>query len=82
MPVEWVPIATPTAGLIALLVWLVRAIASGVLVSGNQVERMLHAQQETIDRQSDQIDRLIDAGQVATRALDALPTPPAEGSTQ
>ena len=74
--IEWVPVATPLAGLVGLLIWLVRAITSGQLVSGPHVQQMLATQQKTIDMQAKQIETLLAAVQLASRVVQALPVPP------
>lgn len=75
--IEWVPVATPLAGLVGLLIWLVRAITSGQLVSGSQVQQLLATQQKTIDTQAKQIETLLAAVQLASRVVQALPVAPA-----
>ena len=74
--IEWVPVATPLAGLVGLLIWLVRAITSGQLVSGPHVQQMLATQQKTIDMQAKQIETLLAAVQLASRVVQALPVAP------
>ena len=74
--IEWVPVATPLAGLGGLLIWLVRAITSGQLVSGPHVQQMLATQQKTIDMQARQIETLLAAVQLASRVVQALPVAP------
>ena len=71
--IEWVPVATPLAGLVGLLIWLVRAITSGQLVSGPHVQQLLAAQQKTIDTQAKQIETLLAATQLTSRVVQALP---------
>lgn len=75
--IEWVPVATPLAGLVGLLIWLVRAITSGQLVSGPHVQQMLATQEKTIDTQAKQIETLLAAVQLASRVVQALPVAPA-----
>ena len=70
------PVATPLAGLVGLLIWLVRAITSGQLVSGPHAQQMLAAQQKTIDMQAKQIETLLAAAQLASRVVQALPVAP------
>lgn len=74
--IEWVPVATPLAGLVGLLIWLVRSITSGQLVSGPQVQQLLATQQKTIDTQAKQIETLLAAVQLASRVVQALPVAP------
>mgnify|MGYP003602638033 FL=1 len=74
--IEWVPVATPLAGLVGLLIWLVRAITSGKLVSGPHAQQLLAAQQKTIDKQAKQIETLLAATQLASRVVQALPVAP------
>ena len=70
--IEWVPVATPLAGLVGLLIWLVRAITSGQLVSGPHVQQLLAAQQKTIDTQAKQIETLLAAAQLISRVVQVL----------
>lgn len=74
--IELVPVATPLAGLVGLLIWLVRAITSGQLVSGPHAQQLLAAQQKTIDMQAKQIETLLAATQLASRVVQALPIAP------
>lgn len=75
---EWIPVVSPFAGLAGLFIWLVRAVVSGQLVPGRQVERMLEAQQRIIDQQAAQTAALLETAQLTNRVVASLPTPKRE----
>ena len=70
---EWVPVTSPWAALAGLLVWLVRAVVSGQLVSGRQMEALLAAQQAIITSQNDQINKLLTSATLTNKVIEALP---------
>ena len=70
---EWIPVTSPWAGLAGLLIWLVRAVVTGQLVSGRQMEALLSAQQDIITSQNDQINKLLTSAKLTNRVIEALP---------
>lgn len=72
---EWVSATSPLAALVAILIWLVRAVTSGTLVAGKQMSALLEAQQQLIRQQSEQIKALLNALQLTTKVVGSLPQP-------
>ena len=72
---EWVTVSSPLAALVAILIWLVRAVTSGTLVAGKQMSALLEAQQQLIRQQNEQIKALLSALQLTTKVVGSLPHP-------
>ena len=72
---EWVSATSPLAALVAILIWLVRAVTSGTLVAGKQMSALLEAQQQLIRQQNEQIKALLNALQLTTKVVGSLPQP-------
>ena len=72
---EWVSATSPLAALVAILIWLVRAVTSGTLVAGKQMSALLEAQQQLIRQQNEQIKALLNALQLTTKVVGSLPYP-------
>ena len=72
---EWVTVSSPLAALVAILIWLVRAVTGGTLVAGKQMSALLEAQQQLIRQQSEQIKALLNALQLTTKVVGSLPQP-------
>ena len=72
---EWIPITSPWAGLAGLLIWLVRSVVTGQLVSGRQMEALLAAQQAIITSQNDQINKLLTSAKLTNKVIESLPRP-------
>ena len=72
---EWVTASSPLAALVAILIWLVRAVTSGTLVAGKQMSALLEAQQQLIRQQNEQIKALLNALQLTTKVVGSLPQP-------
>ena len=70
---EWIPVTSPWAALAGLLVWLVRAVVTGQLVSGRQMEALLAAQQAIITSQNEQINKLLAAAKLTNKVIESLP---------
>ncbi len=78
---EWIPVTSPWAGLAGLLIWLVRAVVTGQLVAGRQMESLLDAQQNIITSQNDQINKLLASAQLTNKVIEALPRPASAPAT-
>lgn len=72
---EWVSATSPLAALVAILIWLVRAVTSGTLVAGKQMGALLEAQQQLIRQQNEQIKALLNGLQLTTKVVGSLPQP-------
>lgn len=72
---EWVTVSSPLAALVAILIWLVRAVTGGTLVAGKQMSALLEAQQQLIRQQNEQIKALLSALQLTTKVVGSLPHP-------
>ena len=78
---EWIPVTSPWAALAGLLVWLVRAVVTGQLVSGRQMEALLTAQQAIITSQNEQINKLLAAAKLTNKVIESLPRPASAPAT-